>query len=54
MLTEVNTSVMSATATLDTIAEIRPEIIRYIELYGYPGNNVFDTDKLAAIIQEIL
>jgi surface protein len=54
MLTEVSGSVMSATSTLDAIAEIRPEIIRYIELYGYPGNNVFDTDKLAAIIQEIL
>ena len=53
MLTEVVTSVMSATATLDTIAEIRPEIIRYIELYGYPENHVFDTDKLSVIIKEI-
>ena len=55
MLTDASSgsTVMSATSTLDTIAEIRPEIIRYIDLYGYPENHVFNTDKLAEIIAEI-
>lgn len=31
-------------------AEIKPEYLEYIKLYGYPESNVFDPDKLAEII----
>jgi hypothetical protein len=31
-------------------AEIKPEYLEYIKLYGYPESNVFDPDKLARII----
>ena len=29
---------------------IKPEFLKYIELYGYPANNLFDPDKLAELI----
>jgi hypothetical protein len=29
---------------------IKPEILKYIQLYGYPSNNLFDPDKLAEIV----
>lgn len=31
-------------------AEIKPQYLEYIKLYGYPESNVFDPDKLAEII----
>jgi len=32
------------------MAIIKPEYAKYIQMYGYPHNMVFDTDKLAAIV----
>lgn len=29
---------------------IKPEFLKYIQLYGYPTNNLFDPDKLAELI----
>ena len=37
-------------ATVETVATIRPEYIKYIQLYGLPEGGVFDTEKLADII----
>tara|TARA_Y100001980_G_C14547588_1_gene328261 strand:+ start:1203 stop:2441 length:1239 start_codon:yes stop_codon:yes gene_type:complete len=37
--------------TIDTIGEIRPEYKKYIELYGIPQGGIYDTDKLAQIIE---
>jgi hypothetical protein len=31
-------------------AQIKPEYLEYIKLYGYPSNGVFDMDKLGAIL----
>jgi len=35
---------------VETVATIRPEYIKYIQLYGLPEGGVFDTEKLADII----
>jgi hypothetical protein len=37
-------------ATVETVATIRPEYVKYILLYGLPDGGVFDTEKLADII----
>ena len=42
---------LSATAELNTVAEIRPEIKEYISQYGYPENHIFNPDLLAEIIK---
>ena len=31
-------------------AQIKPEYLEYIKLYGYPENSIFDMDKLGAIL----
>jgi hypothetical protein len=36
-----------------TAATIKPEILEYIKLYGFPENAVFEADKLAQIIEEL-
>ena len=38
---------------VETVAAIRPEYMRYIQLYGMPEGGVFDVDRLAEIIKEI-
>ena len=40
-------------SAIKTVATIKPEYIKYIELYGIPEGGVFDTDKLAAIIESL-
>jgi hypothetical protein len=32
---------------------IKPEYVEYIQLYGFPENGVFDTDKLGEIIEQL-
>ena len=34
-------------------AVIKPEIIEYIKLYGFPANAIFEADKLAEIIDKL-
>ena len=43
----------SSTATVDTVALVRPEIMEYIRLYGFPEGVVFDTIKLTEIINRL-
>lgn len=45
-------SVFSTYAQNKIVAEIRPEIITYISLYGFPEGGVFDAEKLAEIIDQ--
>lgn len=45
--------IFNVKTTLGTIAEIRPEITRYIQQYGFPQGGVFDTDKLGEILAEL-
>ena len=48
-----NTSALSTSATVETIAIVRPEIMEYIRLYGFPCGAVFETDKLSTIINNL-
>lgn len=36
--------------SLRVVTQVRPEIIRYMELHGFPSNSVFDTQKLFDIL----
>jgi hypothetical protein len=38
---------------VETIAVVRPEIMEYIRLYGFPCGAIFETDKLAEIVAQI-
>ena len=38
---------------LSVVATIKPEIIEYIRIYGYPENNNFDAEKLALIVEQM-
>lgn len=38
---------------VETVAAIRPEYVRYIQLYGMPDGGVFDVDRLAEIIKQV-
>ena len=38
---------------IGTVATIRPEYMKYIQLFGLPKGGVFDTDKLAAVIKSL-
>ena len=40
-------------AAIRTVATIKPEYVKYIELFGVPQGGVFDTDKLASIIENM-
>ena len=42
--------IMSAESVLEEVATIRPEIEKYIQLYGVPNNLVFDSIKLGNIL----
>jgi hypothetical protein len=44
----------SASATLSTPAQIKPWYLLYLERHGPPGDGVFDTALLAAIIDELV
>lgn len=35
---------------IETVAQIRPEYVKYIQLYGLPEGGIFDPDKLAISI----
>ena len=45
--------IFNVKTTLGMIAEIRPEITRYIQQYGFPQGGVFDTDKLGEILADL-
>lgn len=40
-------------AAIETVASIRPEYLKYIQLYGMPEGGVFDTEKLADVIKSL-
>lgn len=42
--------IMSAESVLEEVATIRPEIEKYVQLYGVPNNLVFDSIKLGNIL----
>lgn len=44
---------LDASATVDAVALIRPEIKVYVSRYGFPEGGVFESDKLATIIAEL-
>ena len=46
-------SIFSTFAENNIVAEIRPEIISYITLYGFPEGGVFDAEKLAEILSKL-
>ena len=43
------------TLTLDTTTAptLKPQYIRYVQLYGIPDNGIFDSEKLAPIVAEM-
>ena len=54
LLQERNANLLlESTTTANVIAQIRPEIKEYIELYGLPTTGVFDAEKLALIIENM-
>ena len=44
---------MKGTATITEVGTIRPEVIEYVRLHGFPPDGVFEADKLAAIISDL-
>ena len=44
---------LSVTAQMEVIAEVKPEILEYIRLYGFPEGAVFETGKLAEITKKM-
>ena len=44
---------LSVTAQMEVIAEVKPEILEYIHLYGFPEGAVFETGKLAEITKNM-
>jgi hypothetical protein len=44
---------LSVTAQMEVIAEVKPEILEYIRLYGFPEGAVFETGKLAEITKRL-
>ena len=47
-------SLMTMDIKLDVIANIKPQYKRYINLYGMPENFVFDSEKLAVIVKDLI
>ena len=39
---------------LDVIANIKPQYKRYIDLYGFPADFMFDSEKLAVIVKDLI
>lgn len=50
MQSKINTYAFEEQKVSAPLAILKPEYAKYIQLYGYPKNMVFDTDKLAAIV----
>ena len=50
---ETQPHVLNEQITLNIIAEIRPEIIKYINKYGFPSGGVFDTTLLGEIMGQL-
>jgi hypothetical protein len=44
---------LDASATVNAVALVRPEIKVYVSRYGFPEGGVFESDKLATIIAEL-
>lgn len=47
-------NLMDMNIKLDVIANIKPQYKRYINLYGMPENFVFDSEKLAVIVKDLI
>lgn len=47
------TSSLNQSTNLEVVGLIKPEIKKYIALYGYPSNHIFDPEKLAKIVEEL-
>lgn len=41
---------LDVTQDIDTVAEIKPEYLEYVKVFGAPKNGVFEPDKIAYII----
>ena len=46
-------ALITETLTLTTQLELKPEYEIYVELYGFPSNGVYDSNKLQTIIQNL-
>lgn len=55
-LSEIQTTsyLFSASATYNQNLEIKPWYARYLEDHGAPGDGVFESDKLAVIVNELI
>lgn len=53
MQKKLNTYAFDEVKVTVPMAVIKPEYAKYIQIYGYPKNMIFDTDKLAAIVQSM-
>ena len=47
-------SLLSVTAQMDIVADVKPEILEYIRLYGFPKGGVFEPEKLTEIINKFI
>jgi hypothetical protein len=45
-----NISVLPEVSFTAPLLAVKPEIQRYIDLYGFPEGGVFDVDKLGALV----
>jgi tetratricopeptide (TPR) repeat protein len=48
-----NTALITETLTLTTQLELKPEYEIYVELYGFPSNGIYDSNKLQTILQNL-
>jgi hypothetical protein len=46
-----NINIIPDVPVLAPVFSVRPEILKYIELYGYPPGGIFDVDLLGAIME---
>lgn len=46
--------ILSVTAQMEVVAEVKPEILEYIRLYGFPEGAVFEPGKLAEISNKLI
>jgi hypothetical protein len=51
---KLNVIPFQATQTFETIVELKPWYERYFQLYGPPGNGVFQSDLLAQIVLDLI
>lgn len=45
--------ILEGSATIDVIATIRPEVAEYISRHGFPPDGVFNSEKLAIVLEDL-